>query len=51
MASPLDRPDVFLMGGMAPRLAIQPIYGFDHVPTEDERIELSNRSRPIGASR
>jgi DNA-3-methyladenine glycosylase II len=42
----LDRPDVFLTGDIALRRAIQRVYGFDHVPTEDELIELSDRWRP-----
>jgi hypothetical protein len=45
MASVVARPDAFPTGDNAPRLAIQPLYGFDHVSTEDERIEPSNRSR------
>jgi DNA-3-methyladenine glycosylase II len=42
----LDRPDVFLTGDIALRRAIQRVYGFDHVPTEDELIQLSDRWRP-----
>jgi DNA-3-methyladenine glycosylase II len=42
----LDRPDVFLSGDLALRRAIQRAYGFDHVPTDDEVTELSNRWRP-----
>jgi DNA-3-methyladenine glycosylase II len=42
----LDRPDVFLTGDIALRRAIQRVYGFDHVPTEDELRELSDRWRP-----
>jgi DNA-3-methyladenine glycosylase II len=42
----LDRPDVFLTGDIALRRAIQRVYGFDHVPTEDELVELSHRWRP-----
>jgi DNA-3-methyladenine glycosylase II len=42
----LDRPDVFLTGDIALRRAIQRVYGFDHVPTEDELIELSDHWRP-----
>jgi DNA-3-methyladenine glycosylase II len=42
----LDRPDVFLTGDVALRRAIQRLYGFDHVPTQDELIELSDRWRP-----
>jgi DNA-3-methyladenine glycosylase II len=42
----LDRPDVFLSGDLALRRAIQRAYGFDHVPTEAEIAELSDRWRP-----
>src|SRR5689334_5983408 len=42
----LDRPDVYLTGDIALRRAIQRVYGFDHVPTEDELSELSDRWRP-----
>ena len=42
----LDRPDVFLTGDVALRRAIQRLYGFDHVPTQDELIELSDCWRP-----
>jgi len=42
----LDRPDVFLTGDIALRRAIQRLYGFDHVPTGNELIELSDRWRP-----
>src|SRR6476619_4958724 len=42
----LDRPDVFLTGDIELRRALQRLYGFDHVPTPDELIELSDRWRP-----
>src|ERR1700741_5420147 len=42
----LDRPDVFLSGDIALRRAIQRAYGFDHVPTEAEIAEVSDRWRP-----
>jgi DNA-3-methyladenine glycosylase II len=42
----LDRPDVFLSGDLALRRAIERAYGFDHLPTEDEVIHVSNRWRP-----
>jgi DNA-3-methyladenine glycosylase II len=42
----LDRPDVFLTGDVALRRAIERAYGFDHLPTEDEMLELSERWRP-----
>ena len=42
----LDRPDVFLSGDLALRRAIQRAYDFDHVPTEDEIAQVSDRWRP-----
>ena len=42
----LDRPDVFLSGDLALRRAIQRAYGFDHLPTESEVAEVSDRWRP-----
>ena len=42
----LNRPDVFLPGDIALRRAIQQIYGFDHVPSEGEMVEISDRWRP-----
>src|ERR1700693_456458 len=42
----LNRPDVFLTGDIALRRAIQRVYGFDHVPSEAELLEVSDRWRP-----
>ena len=42
----LDRPDVFLSGDLALRRAMQRAYGFDHLPTEEEVAEVSERWRP-----
>jgi len=42
----LDRPDVYLSGDIALRRVIQRVYGFDHVPTEDELAQISDRWRP-----
>ena len=42
----LDRPDVFLSGDIALRRAIQRAYSFDHVPTEEEIVQISDRWRP-----
>jgi DNA-3-methyladenine glycosylase II len=42
----LDRPDVFLTGDIALRRAIQRVYGFDHIPTQDELAQISDRWRP-----
>src|SRR5437899_340375 len=41
----LDRPDVFLSGDLALRHTIQREYGFDHLPTDEELVELSDRWR------
>jgi DNA-3-methyladenine glycosylase II len=42
----LDRPDVFLTGDLALRQTIQREYGLDHLPTDDELVEISDRWRP-----
>jgi DNA-3-methyladenine glycosylase II len=42
----LNRPDVFLTGDIALRRAIQRTYRFDHVPSEAELVEVSDRWRP-----
>jgi DNA-3-methyladenine glycosylase II len=42
----LNRPDVFLSGDLALRRTIQREYGLDHLPTEEELVELSDRWRP-----
>jgi DNA-3-methyladenine glycosylase II len=42
----LDRPDVYLSGDIALRRVIQRVYGFDHVPTEDELVQISDSWRP-----
>jgi DNA-3-methyladenine glycosylase II len=42
----LDRPDVFLSGDLALRRAIQRAYGVDHLPSDDEVTEVSDRWRP-----
>jgi DNA-3-methyladenine glycosylase II len=42
----LDRPDVLLSGDLALRRAIERAYGFDHLPTEDEMVEVAERWRP-----
>jgi DNA-3-methyladenine glycosylase II len=42
----LDRPDVFLSGDLALRRAIQREYGFDHLPTDAEITDRSDRWRP-----
>jgi DNA-3-methyladenine glycosylase II len=42
----LDRPDVFLSGDLALRRTMQRAYGLDHLPTDDEVAEISDRWRP-----
>jgi DNA-3-methyladenine glycosylase II len=42
----LDRPDVLLSGDLALRRAVERAYGFDHLPTEDEMVEVAERWRP-----
>jgi DNA-3-methyladenine glycosylase II len=42
----LDRPDVLLSGDLALRRAVQSTYGFDHLPTEDEMVQVAERWRP-----
>jgi DNA-3-methyladenine glycosylase II len=42
----LNRPDVFLSGDLALRRTIEREYEFDHMPTDAELVELSDRWRP-----
>jgi DNA-3-methyladenine glycosylase II len=42
----LDRPDVFLTGDLALRRTIQREYEFDHLPSDEELVQLSDRWRP-----
>jgi DNA-3-methyladenine glycosylase II len=42
----LDRPDVFLSNDLALRHAVQRGYGFDHLPTEAEMVQLAEGWRP-----
>jgi DNA-3-methyladenine glycosylase II len=42
----LDRPDVLLSGDLALRRAVETMYGFDHLPTEDEMEQVAERWRP-----
>lgn len=42
----LDRPDVLLSGDLALRRAVKRLYGFDHLPTEDEMVDVAERWRP-----
>jgi DNA-3-methyladenine glycosylase II len=43
----LNRPDIFLSGDLALRRTIQREYAFDHLPTDEELVELSDRWRPF----
>ncbi len=42
----LDRPDVFLPGDLALRRAVKRLYGFDHMPTQQEMESVAERWRP-----
>ena len=42
----LDRPTSTSPATSRLRRVIQRVYGFDHVPTEDEMVEISDRWRP-----
>lgn len=42
----LDRPDVLLSGDLALRHAVEHAYKFDHLPTEEEMVEIAERWRP-----
>ena len=42
----LDRPHVFLSNDLALRHAVQRAYGFDHLPTEGEMVQLAESWRP-----
>jgi DNA-3-methyladenine glycosylase II len=42
----LDRPDVLLSGDLALRRAVQRAYGFDHLPSEEEMVQVAKRWRP-----
>lgn len=42
----LDRADVLLSGDLALRRAVQHAYGFDHLPTDEEMLQVAERWRP-----
>src|SRR3954451_12753369 len=42
----LDRPDVLLSGDLALRRAVETMYGFDRLPTDDEMEQVAERWRP-----
>jgi DNA-3-methyladenine glycosylase II len=46
LISALNRPDVLLAGDLALRRAVEHAYGFDHLPTEGEMVEVAERWRP-----
>jgi 3-methyladenine DNA glycosylase/8-oxoguanine DNA glycosylase len=45
-ADPQERRDVLLSGDLALRRAVGRAYGFDHLPTEDEMVQVAERWRP-----
>ena len=42
----LDRPDVFLTGDLALRHVVERLYGFDHLPTDAEMLQIAEHWRP-----
>jgi DNA-3-methyladenine glycosylase II len=42
----LDRPDVLLPGDLALRKAVEDLYGFDHLPSEEEMARVAEPWRP-----
>jgi DNA-3-methyladenine glycosylase II len=42
----LDRQDVILPGDLALRKVVRGLYGFDHLPSQQEMLELAERWRP-----
>src|ERR1700752_2093415 len=42
----LNRPDVFLPGDLGLRRPVERADGFDHLPTEDEMVQVAERWRP-----
>jgi DNA-3-methyladenine glycosylase II len=42
----LDRPDVLLSGDVALRRAVRRAYGYDHLPSADEMVQLAEQWRP-----
>lgn len=42
----LDRPDVLLSGDLGLRHAVQRLYGLDHLPSEQEMVDIAERWRP-----
>lgn len=42
----LDRPDVLLTGDLALRRTVEHLYGFDHLPSEEEMASVADPWRP-----
>jgi DNA-3-methyladenine glycosylase II len=42
----LDRPDVLLPGDLALRHVVERLYGFDHLPSEEEMLRVADPWRP-----
>lgn len=42
----LDRPDVLLTGDLALRHVVERLYGFDHLPTDAEMLQIAEHWRP-----
>jgi DNA-3-methyladenine glycosylase II len=42
----LDRPDVLLSGDLALRRAVERMYAFDHLPMDEEMVQIADRWRP-----
>ncbi len=42
----LDRPDVLLPGDLALRHVVERLYGFDHLPSEEEMLRVAEPWRP-----
>lgn len=42
----LDRPDVLLTGDLALRHVVERLYGFDHLPTDAEMLQIAEPWRP-----
>jgi len=42
----LDRPDVLVSGDLALRRAVQRVYGFDHLPSDEEFATIADQWRP-----
>jgi DNA-3-methyladenine glycosylase II len=43
----LDRPDVLLSGDLALRRAVGRTYALDHLPTDEEMVQIADRWRPF----